>query len=492
MGYWDVITGYQTWSDYISSQEQVKGFESALKNQSRGFEKVVRVGIANQRDYQTALESGLGAINGELVSSLNVLSGDMSRGIGALANNIEFGFDRLAGGIDQLNADFNLMMGDVIWKLEVQNDTLASILRILQAPLDTQAKELRFRAEDAYQNGWHEEALSDFLESERKNYQDFAVHRSIGNIYFYHLIDLPKALEYFQRAAKYARPRDARQAAEAEYFAGVVCSIQHDFKDALAHMSQATALNPNFYDAFYMHAGFAAMLDDAATATRSLKTAIRGDARYHERAKTAQIFDRVRPLIQNLLDKLMQEISGKAKKAKRSIENLRGRCANLLSEGQAKMSRLFSEAELQFSNAKTYDDYYQFLKVPQHIESELRVAEQRKAEKERADRDRAARKLAEQEHRAKQIAEEERLRQERNAEAKNRATKQGMSGIAVAFVLAIIAYPIVGMGGCFVRLVAGGAEPGASFTAEAILIPILIIGIATISALLYISKAGSE
>lgn len=49
--------------------------------------------------------------------------------------------------------------------------------------------------EYAYQNGWYEKALNDFLESERENYQDFAVHRSIANIYLYHLINLPEALE---------------------------------------------------------------------------------------------------------------------------------------------------------------------------------------------------------------------------------------------------------------------------------------------------------
>ncbi|MFN2453372.1 MAG: hypothetical protein ABR577_04050 [Pyrinomonadaceae bacterium] len=508
MGYWDVVTGYQTWSDYISSQEQVKGFDNAIQKQSKGLEKVVKVGIANQRDYQTALESGLGALSGEVVSGLNVLSSDISRGFGALSNSIDFGFDRLANGIDQLNADFNLMMGDVIWKLEVQSDTLASILRTLQAPLDTQAKELRFRAEDAYQNGWYEEALNDFLESERKNYQDFAVHRSIGNIYLYHQIDLPKALEYFQKAAKYARPRDARQAAEAEYFAGVVCSIQHNFKDALAHMSQATALNPNFYDAFYMHAGFAAMLGDGTTATRSLETAIRGDARYHERAKTAQIFDKVRPQIQSLLDRLMQEIRGKAMEAKRSIENLSARCANLLPDGQSKMSRLFSEAELQLSNAKTYNDYFQFTKVPQHIESELRAAEQQRIAKERADQERAARERAEQERKARNLAEQERLRRERNAQAKERATREGTSTIKSAIGLAIVAYPIVGVGGCVVRIAAQGSPPDPmrataahdqwlssplrSYTTEAIYIPLLIIGIAILSAIVKISKAGNE
>jgi tetratricopeptide (TPR) repeat protein len=122
----------------------------------------------------------------------------------------------------------------------------------LQAPLDTAAKELRNRAVYAYQNGWYAEALADFIEAESKNYQDFAVHRSIANIYLYHEVDLPKALEYFGKAAKYARPKDNRQAAEAEYFAGIVCGILHKVGDAIEHMEAAIQLNPNLYDASHL------------------------------------------------------------------------------------------------------------------------------------------------------------------------------------------------------------------------------------------------
>src|ERR1051325_11964995 len=118
MGYMDVITGLQTWSDYISSQQQVQGFDKALQKQT----KTLTVALKNQKNRQIALEQGLGAIGSEL-----------SRGVERLAGDIEFSVDRLAVGIDQLAADFNLLMGDVIWKLEGQSATLASILKTLQA-----------------------------------------------------------------------------------------------------------------------------------------------------------------------------------------------------------------------------------------------------------------------------------------------------------------------------------------------------------------------
>jgi len=356
----DVVTGYQTWSDYISSQQQVQGFDKALQKQT----KVLSVALKNQKTRQTVVEQGLGALGSEL-----------SHGIADLAGNIQFSVDRLAGGIDHLAADFNLLMGDVIWKLEAQSATLASILKTLQAPLDTQAKELRRRAEDAYGNGWYEEALNDFLESERKNYQDFAVHRSIGNIYLYHLIDVSKALEYFLKASKYSRPRDARQAAEAEYFIAIAYSIQRDFKSALVHMQEASELNPKFFDAFYMRAGFAALVGDSFGTTRSLETAIRGDARYHERAKFDPIFDNQRYYVDRLLDGLMKEVTEEAENAKRSIETMHARRRSLLPDGVVRLSELFKDAHEQFSQARTYKDYYEFTKLPQLFESEVRTAE---------------------------------------------------------------------------------------------------------------------
>ena len=126
-------------------------------------------------------------------------------------------------------------MGTVLWKLELQHATLRNILATLQAPLDTQAKELRSRAEDAYANGWYDEALTDLLESEQKNYQDFAVHQAIGNIYLYYRqpADLDKAREYYLKAAKYAAPRSVPHAA-------FVCYLQKDDRAAIENARRAS------------------------------------------------------------------------------------------------------------------------------------------------------------------------------------------------------------------------------------------------------------
>lgn len=371
MAHWDVVTGRQTWSDYVTAQDQSRAFENALQAQTKSLTRSNAQIVLSQADYQIALRSGLGA-----------LEESMSRDMGSLTNTIEIAFDNLANGIDSLNADFNLMMGEVIWKLEMLQDTLNNILQEIRlAEFEREARAFRMRGEDSYRNGWYDKALIDFLEAEKRNYKDFSVLRSIANIYLYHLIDLPKSLDYFRNTAKYSRPNDSRQSAEAEYFAGVVCSVQQSIRDASAHMLEATELNPNLYEAFYMHAKFAVMLNDPAAAVRSLEKAIRGDARYHERAKTEEAFDNARPQVQFLLDDLMREIHEKARRVNQTLAELHVRCDNLLPEDKRTVARLLDSAKKQLVQAETYNDYHQFLSEPENIEPELRIAEQRRDEK---------------------------------------------------------------------------------------------------------------
>jgi len=237
-----------------------------------------------------------------MLEGLGSLEGGFASGLAEL----QYDLQDISGGIAGLRADFHILMGDVVWKLEKQTTVLNNILRTLQAPLDTAAKELRSRAEFAYSNGWYEEALSDFLASEEKNYQDFAVHRSLGNLYLYHRIDHDRAIEYFQRAAKYARPYDSKQAAEAEYFTGIAFGIQQNYDSALRRMQEATSLDSSFYEAHYMSASFAALLGRSDVALDNVERAILGDARYYERCERDPCFTRIRSELAGLRVRLLR------------------------------------------------------------------------------------------------------------------------------------------------------------------------------------------
>jgi len=366
MGLSSIYLGNQTWGDFISDRQSIASFEKAVEQQtalvdeSLAIPAAIRVALS-QRDYHIAIESGLGA-----------LGSGMTYGVSDSSYSIEFGFDRLAGGIDRLNADFNLLLGDVIWKLEMHEESLSNILHEIRlAEFEREARAYRSRAEKAYLNGWYAEALADFLEAEKRNYPDFGVLRSIANICLYHLINLTNSLEYFRKAAKYSRPSDARQSAEAHYFAGVVCAIQQQFTEALDHLSEAIALNPELFEAHYQRACMAAMLNDAGAVVASLEIAIKGDPRYYERAKTDEAFDGARPDVQALLDQLMQPVQAKLAEVGRDASMLK-RYVIATPEKRQALSGMFQDVELRLAAANTYRSGVQLMQTLSQVQQDLR------------------------------------------------------------------------------------------------------------------------
>ncbi len=349
----DIYNGRLSWAEFINNLARFEGIEYALD------EARARLMIPiDERDYATALEAGLGAVGEEIARA----SGQRS---------IEIDIEKLAGGIDKLNADFNLLLGDAIWKLEMREEALRSILEEIRlAEFEREARAYRSRAERAYLNGWHREALTDFLEAEKRNYPDFAVHRSIANIYLYHLVDLVKAEQYFCKAAKYARPSDARRAAEAHYFAGVVCLIEKKIDEAMDHFREATLLNPRFFEAHYQRACLSAVLGDQGEAIPELECAILGDSRYYERARHEGAFDEIRPRVQLLLDHLMEPIQEKLAEIRRDVHIKDGYV--IARPVEEKIKKLFSDIERRIEQAQTYRSSLEFLEALSRIQQQLK------------------------------------------------------------------------------------------------------------------------
>jgi len=358
----DVFEGRQSWGDYLKVQPGIRALERAVQDHldpKDTSQSSISLSLTPE-DYSVAFESGIGAIEASSLTTTDEQSKSLSINI-----------ERLAGGINELNADFNLLLGDLIWKIEMRHEALGSILdEIRLAEFERAARAYRSRAERAYFNGWYEEALRDFLEAEKRNYPDFAVLRSIANIYLYHLIDLPQALEYFLKAARYAHPSDSRQATEALYFAGVVCFIQKDLDSARAHFEEASALNPKFYEAHYQLACIASLAADAGAATSHLEEAILGDPRYYERAKQETAFDAVRSQVQQLLERLMEPVEEKMAEVRRGTKLKEGYVISKPVE--EKISTLFRNIEHQIAEARTYRGSLKFLEALSQIQQQFR------------------------------------------------------------------------------------------------------------------------
>lgn len=151
------------------------------------------------------------ASNEAIADVISGLDNTLSEVHGALSS----GFSMLGAGLQELCFSIDDGFRELSYKLDLQNETLKAIKDILEKPLDTQAKELRKRGEYAYLNNWIDEAENDLLESEKKNYQDFIALHILGNIYYHHKKNNQKALEYYQKAAKYAAPQSKADACKA-------------------------------------------------------------------------------------------------------------------------------------------------------------------------------------------------------------------------------------------------------------------------------------
>lgn len=227
----------------------------------------------------------------------------------------EGGFDKLSysveevsEGIQGLKAAFEFGISEVVWQIEQNREVLQNILDVLMAPLDTQAKELRRRAEDSYANGWFDDALEDFLESEKKNKYDFSVHISLGMIYLFQMVNKIKAYESFEKAVKYARPKSKYHASLALLYLALIKRDLNQIEKAEKLTAEAIQLTPDFAEALYQNAQYNGKLKKVDRCIRSLTAAIKADKMYCIKADKDEMFDSVRSHVNKLFLKLKNEV----------------------------------------------------------------------------------------------------------------------------------------------------------------------------------------
>jgi len=213
---------------------------------------------------------------GALVVSQEGLAREMAQ-VGAEAA-------RAADSIEALADRFDWRLAEVMWQMEQQNSALQDILKVLESPLDTQARELKRRAEEAYANGWFDEALQDFLESEKKNPYDFSVHQYLANIYLFRKNDGAKAVEYAEKAAKFAEPKSRYHAAYALLHLARAHSLMGEARKAYDATARAVALSPAFVEAQYQHAIHCAIIGEPDQALEHLDKAFEKNCYYLSKA----------------------------------------------------------------------------------------------------------------------------------------------------------------------------------------------------------------
>jgi len=220
---------------------------------------------------------------------------------------------RIANGVEGLASAFEWGFSEVVWQLEEQRTVLQEILEVLRVPLYTQARELRNRAADAYRNAWFDEALEDFLESEKQNPYDFTTHQNLGNIYFFHKKDPQKALEYYTKAAKYSTPKSRYHASLALLHRGLVKYVQEDFEGAYKDASKATELSPSLSEAHYQCAQYCAKLGNYDDALERLCQAVERDRNYCLKIQSDADFAAMKEELRSFFEDLQHQAENEAR-----------------------------------------------------------------------------------------------------------------------------------------------------------------------------------
>jgi tetratricopeptide (TPR) repeat protein len=222
-------------------------------------------------------------------------------------DEVSYGIEKVSEGMDGLKAAFEWSIAEVVWQLEQNRKVLKDILEVLSKPLDTQAMELRIRAETAYRNGWIEDALTDFLESENANRYDFTVHISLGHIYLFHKNDFDTALTYYDKAIKYAKPQSKYYTSYAMLHKALIHFQKGNLREAEAISSEAAMISPNFSEALYQNSKYKALLNVTENLVSQLKKLINQDKNYCLRIEKEECFDLIRSKFVQMVDELCIE-----------------------------------------------------------------------------------------------------------------------------------------------------------------------------------------
>jgi len=252
-------------------------------------------------------------ISSQIASTNTIIASQdrIAEGIDVVACGVE----RVEQGIFELKSAFEWGISEVVWQIEQNRAELKNILEVLMRPLDTQAKERKWRAEEAYANGWIDDAEEEFLESENLNKFDFSIHISLGMIYLFKIINKEKALSYFEKAIKYSKPKSSFYTSYALLHKALIHYDMGDIEEAEKASNEAVEFSLNFTEALYQNAQYNAQLLNNEQSFYHLEMAIQADKYYCLKANNDNMFDPIRGDVNKLFEKLRQEEEEKAIKS---------------------------------------------------------------------------------------------------------------------------------------------------------------------------------
>ncbi|MBZ0108406.1 MAG: hypothetical protein K8F52_07030 [Candidatus Scalindua rubra] len=248
-------------------------------------------------------------------------------------------------GMGGLKAAFEWGISDVVWLIEKDTEEMRDIMMRLYKVSDVQMDHLRGKADEAFAREDIESALERFAEMESLVKNDFSICIGLGMIYLFHKIDKEKALVYFDRAIKYARPYSAYYTSYALLYKAL---IKRDFgliKEAEKCAGVAIDLSPGLTEAMYQNAQYNALLNRPEKAIPLLKKAIKEDIVYCLKILREQDFKLISAEIAQLYEEIRNE---KYEKVKETLEGER-KNVSLLTNAVKGMEKLGYNISQEFS-----------------------------------------------------------------------------------------------------------------------------------------------
>jgi WD40 repeat protein len=189
------------------------------------------------------------AVTNQMRGMLDAWFGNIVSIIDDSRGQIAFHLESIDAGLQKLGSRFSVFAADVLWRLQLQHETTKTLTEAVQNPLATEARELFRRGHEAFKHDLFDDAVADLLEAEKKNRYDFNVHRTLAQIYYVHLKEPEKALDYYKKTYRYAANKAPSTAADAHFWAAKACSDLGHFQEAIDECNAALALSPDLNEA---------------------------------------------------------------------------------------------------------------------------------------------------------------------------------------------------------------------------------------------------
>ena len=201
------------WNNHLQQREHFSDIASAIKAQTNAYRSEIQ---RARKDAKSSLDAATKAQAEAISSASDVVVGSMESGFSGLAD----GLSGVSEGISGIQASISDVGRMLDWRLtlmidqqRVSNLLLENVALLLRIP-DVQ-KERQYHIEQGFKHyknaaidaDLYQDALANLLEAEKREKTDYVVLHRIGMIYLHApkpLLDLPKAEDYFKRAAKYA------------------------------------------------------------------------------------------------------------------------------------------------------------------------------------------------------------------------------------------------------------------------------------------------